>query len=867
MSATSIYFNGRLIREPGSYSEVDASGLETVGLGASGIVAVIGTAVGGKPYSAVGAKDIKDNLETAISDSQGRAYFRSGDLKEVTPMLFSPFNDPEIQGGAAEVVYVKANPSAQSSAAFDNADGEAIVLTSIDYGFHTTQIKTTIGSGTNQGKLVTLVFEEQTEALDDVGGDNVFTLQYLASTPADGYTTLTATVSSTALSAAFTRAQTGLDGDVSNQVTAGQVIELVSSAAGDTAIVVEITGTDASDAAQRELVTCNGTTAVDTTGVWNSFHGARIISGTAAGTITLRNDGAGTTITTLTAGSPTSGLEPCVDMAAYSTLSYVAGGASTDRVTVIGLSAAGAIQVETVQLNGTTPVAGTLSWSRLDYLSLGELAAATTLTVSGTAVYAPFAGIDTVQKAADLFNSKSGFTFTLITGNTAFLMENLDYDAIATAAQILKSAEVTSGQVIEMVSSAAGDTAVVLEIVGLSAAGALQIEQVTLNGTTAVDTTLTYAEFLGARVVSGSATGTITVRNDGAGTTITTIASGKMSGCFRADLYDMIATINAESGLVTAARGSVGTGAPDNTTADVFLTGGNEGSSTPGQEGVPTATTTNWQACFDLLKKVFVNSIAVLSADPAVAAMAKSHCEYMAGRGKMERDTAVGLKNAALTGLATKTEIKVQIINLNSRHVRAWAQKIERYNTDGDAEQFDPQFGAALLLAAQAGSPVGTSLTRKVINTLSLEQDSSWDPTDDVETMIAYGLCFGRADDNVGRRVVRNVTTHLSTSNLAFVEASVNEAINYAVYNYRTQLETAVGKSGFLGTINAAKAEAISILGQLVDVALTAYRSLSMELNLDVLTSSVEMAPVIPINFVKTTVHVVAVPQSASAAA
>ena len=39
MAANSIYFNGRTISVPGSYSEVDASGLESVGLGTGLITA------------------------------------------------------------------------------------------------------------------------------------------------------------------------------------------------------------------------------------------------------------------------------------------------------------------------------------------------------------------------------------------------------------------------------------------------------------------------------------------------------------------------------------------------------------------------------------------------------------------------------------------------------------------------------------------------------------------------------------------------------------------------------------------------------------------------------------------------------------
>jgi hypothetical protein len=121
--------------------------------------------------------------------------------------------------------------------------------------------------------------------------------------------------------------------------------------------------------------------------------------------------------------------------------------------------------------------------------------------------------------------------------------------------------------------------------------------------------------------------------------------------------------------------------------------------------------------------------------------------------------------------------------------------------------------------------------------------------------------------DGVGRRVVRNVTTHLTTSNLAYTEASVNEATNYAVYNFRTTMERMVGKSGFAGSVSAAEGLAINILGLLVGVALVTWRSLTIDLILDVLEVSVEVAPVLPINFVQSTIHLVSVPQSAAAAA
>jgi hypothetical protein len=149
---------------------------------------------------------------------------------------------------------------------------------------------------------------------------------------------------------------------------------------------------------------------------------------------------------------------------------------------------------------------------------------------------------------------------------------------------------------------------------------------------------------------------------------------------------------------------------------------------------------------------------------------------------------------------------------------------------------------------------------------LKLRQSSTWNPADDSEELIQAGLHFMEVVDGVGRRVVRNVTTHLSSSNIAYTEASVNEAVNFAVYNFRTTMERMVGKRGFAGTVNAAKGLATNILGLLVGVVLTAHRSLDIQLILDVLEVSVEISPVLPINFVQSTIHLVAIPQSASAA-
>lgn len=213
----------------------------------------------------------------------------------------------------------------------------------------------------------------------------------------------------------------------------------------------------------------------------------------------------------------------------------------------------------------------------------------------------------------------------------------------------------------------------------------------------------------------------------------------------------------------------------------------------------------------------------------------------------------------------TKDDYKGQILDLNSRHIRAFGQAIERFDTAGERRELLPPFSACIAAGMQAGSPVGTSLTFKYANVLGFRQHATWNPTDDAEEMIQAGACFLESVDGIGRRWVRNVTTHLSSNNIAYVEGSVNEAVNYSVFSFRTAMEAAVGKRGFQGTVNAGKGAAIGILGKLVDAgSLVAYRGLDLERMVDVLETSVEMAPVIPINFVKTTVHLVTVRHAAA---
>jgi hypothetical protein len=773
MSATSIFFAGRLISIPGSYSDVDASGLAGISLSASGILALVGTARGGIPYTVITGDDVKSQLQVANSPQQPFGFFRSGDLREAAAIAFDPSNDEDIPSGAMQIVFLKANPATQSTATLDNTDGHALVLTSKDYGYHTRQIKIAQGNGTTKGKMYTITFEGTIEVLDDLGGDNFFSLIFLSGTPGSSYTTVTATLSAASVLASFTIARAGLDSDFPNNVVPGAGFELASNAAGDNTQTITVYGLSVTNVAQTETLALAGVTIVPSTKTWNSIHGV-ICSAALAGTVTITRPSGGLIICTLVGATLSRGLWPLVDVSvAGEVLNLVLGGAGTEYVTVVGLATNGSVLVESKQLAGAVPVATTGTWSRGTYLAVGALGAAKTLTVSASAVKALCAGYDTLQKVADLFNSTPGWTFAMLTGQTSFNPANMDrYTAVN--------------------------------------------------------------------------------------------CKSPANPAFQANIYSIAAALTSQSQFVNGARGTPGTGAPTNTVAAVYLAGGNEGSATPGSEATPTATSNDYQAAINLLKKVFVNTVVPVTADPVVHAQAKSHAAYMCGAGRKERDVKVGMLNAGMTDRASKTEIKSQIVNLNSRHVQAVGQSIDRYNTTGDRQTFLAPFMAALVGGMQCGARVGTPLTHKYINALAISQDNTWNANDNAEEMIQAGLCFAETIDGVGRRIVRGITTHLTTSNIAYTEASVNEALNYSVYNYRTTLEIFVGKAGFAGTVTAARGGALQALELLLGVSLIAYRSLILSMTLDVIETAVEMAPVLPVNFVKSTIHVVTVSQSAT---
>lgn len=758
--ATAIFFGGRRINIPGAYSEIDATALAGLSPGAVGIVALIGEAEGGEPLTVDSEVADHTRSETVLQT------YRGGDLRTAGQFAFAPSNDEAIPGGAQRLVAVKVNPATQSTLTLsDSLAADAVDLTSEDYGLFTAQINVLVEAGTNQGQMITLVFEDTTEIFDDVGGDAVFDVLF---TPgADGYDSITALVASGSFIASAAKSEAPLDSEFTDTTPAGfsSAVDVVSAAAGDTTQTVTIYGLDATAAPVRETVTLNGTTNVQTTRTdWTKIVGV-VITGTTAGIVTLSDFPVANTIATLAAGAnPTAGVVQVTNGAAEGVVTGAAGAANeagTDFV-VWGLDASGSPVGERFDMDAafTTPVVGTQVFSEIQLLLVGDGAGATgTFDISLDAANVDTSIYTSVQKVVDRLNAKSGFTATALVSNpTTFLMSQMDFDT--TPANLLTPA----------------------------------------------------AEFF-------------------------------------ADLNAFIEAINDGSDLITAVRATGASLPPATFITPLFLTGGVEGAT----------TISEWQQAFTLLKQRRVNIIVPLTRDPAVHSLLITHLRERAGQLRSEANGYVGIGTTGGAG-ETKNNIKSQIQVLGTRHVSALSEEMRRFDPDtGVNTWYPPHFYAAVAAGMQAGSPVAEPLTHKRPLVTDVRRDASWNPIDDGEELIEAGLMFSELKDGEGIRFVRSITTHLADDNVVFVEMSANESANTAVFEFRTALEARIGGRGLVGTVAAIKGLANDVLGRLLDDDIIfAYRSLEVEQVGDVFPVSVEIAPILPINFIPITVHLVA---------
>jgi len=526
-------------------------------------------------------------------------------------------------------------------------------------------------------------------------------------------------------------------------------------------------------------------------------------------------------------------------------------------LTAYGLDGTGALVTDAITLNGTTNVVGTTAFTKVLACRLSAVAAGT-VTVSDSPISATlFTLLTTVltRGLVDITNGAAAGVVTMAAG-ADFAADAVILGTNTAGAPVNEVFDLTAANTTPVVGSVAFGTITTLLLgdlpggnsVALALAAAITNHTSFSTVSLVVDRLNAIPGFSATAQVSNFTTFLMVDADYNVGPTRPATDVRSVVGDFFADLNDAIVTLTQNSQFVNAARATGGDLPPATTAAAVFLVGGTEG----------VTTITEWQTAFKLLEKRRYNILVPLSADPAIHNLALSALIAKTGRLKSEANGYVGIgKNDGSGSGETRAQIQSQILALNTRHLSAISQELERFDPiTGVATFFPPFMFAAVAAGMQAGSAIAEPLTRKLVIGNAIRNDPSWDVEDDTSDLIDRGLMIAEQVDNVGIRWVRSITTHLADDNLAFVEMSSNESLNTFVFEFRTALEKKIGQRGLGNSTGAIKALAIEVANRIVaEEKIVGHRSLQVEQVGDVFPVSIEVALVNPINFIPITVH------------
>jgi len=198
--------NANLI-QPQAYVYTDTTGLATVGLAASGILAIIGTAESGQPNVAT--------LYTSAADA--RNDYRGGNLLDAAEYAW---------GEGARSLYLTRvgatsgtalnQPCQQASLNLNYSTTPTVQVVARGYGAWTNNIKAKVEAGTSSGKKITIqYYNSDTGATTTESGDNLANAAAIAGWLGNNSTLCSGTIISGALvpdSLAYTNLQNGGDG-------------------------------------------------------------------------------------------------------------------------------------------------------------------------------------------------------------------------------------------------------------------------------------------------------------------------------------------------------------------------------------------------------------------------------------------------------------------------------------------------------------------------------------------------------------------------------------------------------------------------------------------------------------------------------
>ncbi|WP_441280568.1 hypothetical protein [Tardiphaga sp. 862_B3_N1_1] len=328
----------------------------------------------------------------------------------------------------------------------------------------------------------------------------------------------------------------------------------------------------------------------------------------------------------------------------------------------------------------------------------------------------------------------------------------------------------------------------------------------------------------------------------------------------RGDLQAVLDWLNGPSQDFMRAERLSGAGKPPAAFDWKFLTGGTDGLTTFG----------DWSAGFEALQKADVQWVTPISGDEAIRALADTHCEYMSTVALRERRAITGSQLNTTDQQAMDAAKRLNSARTSLVHIGYY-----NYDANGVLQLFPPYILAALIAGAFSGVNPGTPLTNKSIKVRGLERELR-NPTD-TDVLINGGvLCVEKTSDGI-YKIVKSISTWLTSRNYARVEQSTGAALDFTSRSVRNALDVLRGAKGSPLNLQRAVSLTESALRELAkeeplgpgvlvgDSQSPAYRNITASLSGDVIRVQFECSPAIPINYVLVSIY--AVPYSGTASA
>jgi hypothetical protein len=315
-----------------------------------------------------------------------------------------------------------------------------------------------------------------------------------------------------------------------------------------------------------------------------------------------------------------------------------------------------------------------------------------------------------------------------------------------------------------------------------------------------------------------------------------TIVGEVNKNIFRADLYAIIQGLGS-SQLITAERAS-------GATKSVAQSGGSASETLRLSGGaVSSESLSDWTSALQTIESADLQILVAWSTDIDKQLEVKKHIPLASLAGR-ERNAWLGsASNASLSTLDANTK------RLNDRNLALVGQSIDVIKPNGERATLAPLYLALMLGAMQAGTAVGTPLTRKRPNIL--DASGNWDANRDATTAIRAGV-VSLSPSDLGYRVERAVTTYRTDDNPIYSEVSANESANASIRDLRAGLDRFIGEANQSLTANRIKSIATAKLNrQVQDGIIKSFRDIVLSDAGDTLVISYSVAPVEPLNFIR----------------